>query len=143
MIPFLREKTGEKQNSATAMISVDGIVTIISNEVKITRESFKNILKVKNFLKNLINLIETNHQINMTSDHSVWSNISFESHLNAKSFNVFLTLYQLCEARWFYFNACCKDDVISTSGVNWKEPSSSTLLPELLFNGDNNEETLM
>ena len=53
------------------MISVDGIVTIISNEVKITRESFKNILKVKNFLKNLINLIETNHQINMTSDHSV------------------------------------------------------------------------
>ena len=143
MIPFLREKTGEKQNSATTMISVDGIVTIISNEVKITRESFENILKVKNFLKNLINLIETNHQINMTSDHSVWSNISFESHLNAKSFNVFLTLYQLCEARWFYFNACCKDDVISTSGVNWKEPSSSTLLPELLFNGDNNEETLM
>ena len=71
MIPFLREKTGEKQNSATTMISVDGIVTIISNEVKITRESFKNILKVKNFLKNLINLIETNHQINMTSDHSV------------------------------------------------------------------------
>ena len=71
MIPFLRKKTGEKQNSATTMISVDGIVTIISNEVKITRESFENILKVKNFLKNLINLIETNHQINMTSDRSV------------------------------------------------------------------------
>ena len=38
-------------------------------------------IKKENFKKDLINLIETNHQINMTSDH-----------LNAKSFNMFLTL---------------------------------------------------
>ena len=34
---------------------------------------------------NKINLIETNHQINMTSDYSVSSNNSFKSLLNAKS----------------------------------------------------------
>ena len=44
------------------------------------------------FLKNLTNLIETNPQINMTSDHSVSSNDSFKNHLNAKNFNMFLTL---------------------------------------------------
>ena len=36
-----------------------------------------------------MNLIETNHQINMTSDHSISSNNSFKDHLNAKSFNMF------------------------------------------------------
>ena len=45
------------------------------NEVEITKGSiWKNILEKENFLKDLINLIETNHQINMTSDHSVSSN---------------------------------------------------------------------
>ena len=44
------------------------------------------------FFKNLTNLIETNPQINMTSDHSVSSNDSFKNHLNAKNFNMFLTL---------------------------------------------------
>ena len=39
-----------------------------------------------------MNLIETNHQINMTSDHSVSSNISFKSHLNAKSLNMVLSI---------------------------------------------------
>ena len=52
-----------------------------------------------------------NHQINMTSDHSLSSNNSFKSHLNAKSFNMFLTLHQLYEARWFYFSVCCNGDV--------------------------------
>ena len=46
-----------------------------------------------------MNFIETIHQINMTSDHSVSSNNSFKSHFNAKSFNMFLTLEQLCEVR--------------------------------------------
>ena len=47
-----------------------------------------------------MNLIETNHQINMTS---ALSNNSFKSQLNTKSFNIFLTLQQLCEARFPYF----------------------------------------
>ena len=47
-----------------------------------------------------MNLIETNHQINMTS---ALSNNLFKSQLNTKSFNMFLTLPQLCEARSSYF----------------------------------------
>ena len=49
-------------------------------------------IKKENFKKGLINLIEANHVINMTSNDSVSSNDSFKSHLNAKSFNMFLTL---------------------------------------------------
>ena len=56
-------------------------------------------------------LSSNNHQINMTSDHSLSSNNSFKSHLNVKSFNMFLTLHQLYEARWFYFSVCCNGDV--------------------------------
>ena len=48
--------------------------------------------KSENFLKSLMNLIETIHQIIMTSDHSLASNNSFMSHLNAMSVNMFLTL---------------------------------------------------
>ena len=47
----------------------------------------------------------------MTSDHSVLSNDLFKGHLTAKTFNMFLTLQQLREARWFCFNVCCKGDV--------------------------------
>ena len=46
-------------------------------------------IKKENFNKGLMNLIETNHQINMTSDHSVSSNNLFKSHLNTMSFNMF------------------------------------------------------
>ena len=46
-----------------------------------------------------MNLIGTNHQINMASDRSISSNNLFKSHLNTKSFDMFLTLQQLCEAR--------------------------------------------
>ena len=55
-----------------------------------------------NVKKTHLNLIETNHQINMIYDHSVSSNNLFQSHLNAKSFNLFLTfltLKQLGEAQ--------------------------------------------
>ena len=55
-------------------------------------------IKKENFKKDLMNLIPTNHQINMTSVHSVSTNNSFKNHLNTKSFNVYLTLQQLCEA---------------------------------------------
>ena len=37
-------------------------------------------------------LIETNHNVNMTSDDSVWSNNAFKSRLNAKNFNKPFTL---------------------------------------------------
>ena len=38
-----------------------------------------------------MNLTETNLQIYTTSHHSVSSNNSFKTHLNAKNFNMFLT----------------------------------------------------
>ena len=41
--------------------------------------------------KQSMNLTEANHQIYTTSHHSVSSNNSFKIHLNAKSFNMFLT----------------------------------------------------
>ena len=41
---------------------------------------------------NLMNLTETNLQINMTFDHSVWSNNLFKNYLNAKSFIMFFIL---------------------------------------------------
>ena len=46
------------------------------------RDFFSAKLKEKS-KKDLVNLIETNHQINMTSDHSVSSYNSFKIHLNA------------------------------------------------------------
>ena len=58
-----------------------------------------------------MNLIETNRQINMTSDPSVSRIISSKSLLNAKSFNMLLKLQQLYESRWSYFSVFCKGDV--------------------------------
>ena len=49
-------------------------------------------IKKDNFKNDLMNLIETDHHINMASDHSVPNNNLFKIHLNAKSFNMFLTL---------------------------------------------------
>ena len=49
-------------------------------------------IKKESFKKNLIDLIETIHQINMISEHSISSNNLFTSHLNAYSFNMFLIL---------------------------------------------------
>ena len=77
---FLRKKAEEKQNSATTMISVDGKGTVFPMQFKLQGESFEKTYKKENFKKGLINLIEANHQINMTSDHSVSSNNSFKSH---------------------------------------------------------------
>ena len=49
-------------------------------------------IKKENVKKYLMDLIEKNHQINMTCDHSISNNNSFKSHLNAKSFSMILTL---------------------------------------------------
>ena len=80
------------------MISVDGNGTVLPVKLKLRRIALIKILKKKNFKKDLMNLIETNHHINIASDHSVSSNNSFKSFLNAESFNMVLTLLQLCEA---------------------------------------------
>ena len=75
MIPFSGKKTEEKQNRVTIMMSVDGKGDSFYSEVEITRGIvWIKISKKENFRKDLMNLIETNHQINMTSDHSVSSN---------------------------------------------------------------------
>ena len=82
------------------------------NVVEITRGIVLNkCIKKENFRKDLVNIIEINHQINLTSDHSISSNNLFKSHLNAKRFNMLLKLYQLREARWFWFSVCWKGDV--------------------------------
>ena len=57
-----------------------------SSEVEITTNRLNKAEKREDFKKYLMNLIETNHHINMTSDHSVSSNNLFKSFSNAKSF---------------------------------------------------------
>ena len=51
----------------------------------------KNLIKA-NFEKGLVNLIEKKQQITTTSDNFFSSINSFKTHLNAKGFNMFLTL---------------------------------------------------
>ena len=41
------------------------------------------------FDKDVVHLIDTNHQINMTFEHLVPSNTSFKKHLNSKSVKIF------------------------------------------------------
>ena len=69
------------------MISVDGKGTVFPLKLKLQGNSFKKEI----FKKDLMNLIQTNYQINMTFDHSVSTNNLFKSHLNTKSFHLFLT----------------------------------------------------
>ena len=57
-----------------------------SSEVEITTNRLNKAKKKEDFKKYLMNLIETNHHINMTSDHSASSNNLFKSFSNAKSF---------------------------------------------------------
>ena len=57
-----------------------------------------------------MDLIETNQQINITSENSVSSNTSFKKHLNAKSFKMF----------WEDCSSCAKHDAtasVSAAGV--------------------------
>ena len=60
------------------------------------RKPMKSMMRIQ--LKREMNLIETNHHINIASDHPVSSNDSFKSFLNAEGFNMVLALLQLCEA---------------------------------------------
>ena len=97
---FLRKKNKKNQNSVIiVMITVvgkgKGMLNGFSSEVEIRRGNIKQ----GNFKKYLMNLIEKNHLIKMSSDHSISSNNSFKSHLNAKSFSMILTLQQLYNER--------------------------------------------
>ena len=78
------------------------------NEAKIRIVIFKK--KKKNIEKDVMDLIETNNQINMTSENFLSSNISFKKHLNAKSFNIFWEYCSNCAKIGFCFGVCCKDD---------------------------------
>ena len=61
------------------------LVIVFQVRLKLQGESLNKDTKKENFKKDLMNLIKTNHQINLTSDRSVSSNNSFRSHLNTKS----------------------------------------------------------
>ena len=49
------------------MMYVDGKRTVFPMKLKLGGESFEKIYKKENFEKNVMDLIETNHQINITS----------------------------------------------------------------------------
>ena len=61
------------------------LVIVFQVRLKLQGESLNKDTKKENFKKDLMNLIKTNHQINLTSDRSVSSNNSFRSHLNTNS----------------------------------------------------------
>ena len=54
-----------------------------------------------------MDLIETNHQINITSENSVSGNTSFKKDLNAKSFKMF----------WEYCSSCAKHDAAASVSI--------------------------
>ena len=135
---FLRKKTGEKQDSATKIISVDGIGNNFSSETEIKKGNFK---------KYLMNLIEINHPINKTSDNSISSINSFKSHLNIKSFDMFLTVVVVRST--VILLQCLLRGRCEWIRVIWtqlqkktkQEPSSSAILADSSFNGDSNEDS--
>ena len=89
---FLRKKRRRKRKQCYHNDVCRWKRDIFFSEVEITRGIvWIKIFKQKNFKNDLMNLIETNQQV-MTSDYFVSSNNSFKSRLNAKSFNMFVTL---------------------------------------------------
>ena len=67
------------------MVSVDGKRKLFPMKLKLEENRLKKDCKKKD----VVLLIETNHQINMTFEHFASSNTSFKKHLNAKSFKMF------------------------------------------------------
>ena len=86
------KKAEEKQNNAIIMISVDGKGTFFQWSYNYKENRLNKDIGKENFKKDLMNLFEANHQINITSVHSVSSNNSFKSHLNVKVLKMSLTL---------------------------------------------------
>ena len=86
MIPFWVKKTEENRDICRWKKES------FTSKVEITRNLLNKDIKKENFKKNLMDLIEKNYQISMTSDQSVSSNNLFKRFLKVKSFNMFLTL---------------------------------------------------
>ena len=59
--------------------------TVFPVKLKLEEAFLNKDIKKENFKRYLMDLIEQNHHINITSDHSASSNNSYKSHLNAKS----------------------------------------------------------
>ena len=92
MTPFWVKKTGGKN--------------VIFVDANCKGNHLKKSIKKYNFKKDLMNLIETNNQIRMLSDHSVSSNNSFKS-----LWMLAVVQLQLCESWWIWLRVCCKGDV--------------------------------
>ena len=71
------------------MMSVNGKGTVFPTKLKLEGESLTKDTKNENFENCVMYLIETNHQINMTFEHSALSITSFKKHKNVKNFKMF------------------------------------------------------
>ena len=111
------------------------------------RDSFSSETEIKkgNFKKYLMNLIEINHPINMTSDHSISSNNSFKNHLNIKFRRVINTVAVVRST--VILLQCLLQGRCEWIRVIWtqlqkktkQEASSSAILTDSSFNGDSNK----
>ena len=98
------------------MISVDGKGKVFPMKLKLEGNRFKKDIKTENVEKDVVLLIETNQQINMTFEHSASSNTSFKKHLNGKSFKMF----------WEYWRSCAKHHAAASVSLlqGWYERTS-------------------
>ena len=97
---YLSEETKpeEKQNSATVMISVDKRGIVFRVKLKLLKALFDSIYYKENFEKDLINSIDSNDQINLTSDDSLSSNDLLKSQHNAKNFNTSFYIVEVVQS---------------------------------------------
>ena len=79
------------------MMSGDEKGTVFLVNLKLEGSRLNKDIKKWNFRKDLMYLIDTNHQINIISDYSTSIGNLFNKHLNA--FSTFLTLYQFFVAQ--------------------------------------------
>ena len=70
----------------------DGICFLVNLKLEEGKCLNKDVKKKECLKKYPIDLIEKNHQINVTSDHSVYISNSFKSHFSDKNFSLILTL---------------------------------------------------
>ena len=81
-------------------------------KLKLEEELLEKRYLKKFFWKRCMDVIERNHQINITFEHSFSSIASFEKYLNAKSFKMF----------WEYCISYAKHDAaVSVSVARWCE----------------------
>ena len=91
------------------MKSVNKKRTVFPMKLKLQGNRSNKHIKKENLTKDLVNLIGTNHQINMTSGHSLSNYNSFESCLNEFQ-HVFNTVAGV-SSTVILFIVCCNGDV--------------------------------